>query len=305
MLNTIDLDLYPPPPELIISKLNWRYLVRSVLRGKNIMMVGGSGSAKTMSARCVAEALGRPFFKINMGSTDDARATLIGNTTYKREIGTMFHKSSFVDAITTPNTIVLLDELTRGTHSAWNIIMTVIDPTQKYLRLDENERGDIIKVADGVCFICTCNVGNEYTATKVLDKALSRRFPIKLEMPALTGKELNHLFDIIFPNRTKEEMNLMKTLSKISDDLIAQCKLEDAPISTFISCANVREMCELVMDGFSLEEIAEAAIFPEYPDDGGADSERSFCKSLCQKYFSKDVKSPINDPLEGKRTEDF
>ena len=65
------------------------------------------------------------------------------------------------------------------------------------------------------------------------------------------------------------------------------------------------EMAELVMDGFTLEEIAEASIYTEYPDNGGADSERAFVKSILQKYFPKDVKNPINDPLKNKKTADF
>jgi len=295
------------PKELIITDLKWKYLVRAVLRSKNVMIIGPSGCAKTMSARCVAEALKRPFEKFNIGSTQDARATLIGNTTYKKELGTVFHKSAFVKAITTPNTIILLDEFTRGTHDAWNILMTVTDPTQRCLRLDEDEESSVINVAEGVCFIATANIGNEYTATKVLDKASARRFPIKLEMVPLKGKELKHLFKILFSNvpGTPEKETLLNTLTKISDDLIEQCKIEDASISTFIPPANMVEMAELVVDGFSLEEIAEAAIYPEYPDDGGADSERSFVRTILQKYFTRDLKSPINDPLDGKRTEDF
>ena len=156
------------PKELIISDLKWKYLIRAILRSKNIMIVGPTGCAKTMAAKCAANALNRNFEVFNIGSTQDARATLVGNTTYKREIGTVFHKSPFVKAITTPNTVILLDEFTRGSHEAWNILMTVIDPTQRYLRLDEDAEGAVIKVADGVTFIATANIGNEYTATKVV-----------------------------------------------------------------------------------------------------------------------------------------
>jgi MoxR-like ATPase len=293
------------PKELIISDLKWKYLVRAVIRAKNIMIIGHSGCAKTMAARCVAKALGRPFEKFNIGSTQDARATLVGNTTYKRDTGTVFHSSAFVKAITTPKSVVLLDELTRGTHDAWNILMTITDPTQRYMRLDEDETSKEINVAEDVCFIATANIGNEYTATKVLDRATSRRFPLKLEMPPLTGDELKYLFGVLFQARTNEEVKLMETLSGVSDDLIAQCRIDDAKISTFIPPANMVEMAELAMDGFNLEEIAEAAIYPEYPDEGGADSERSFVKQIMQKYFPKNVKSPINDPLKGKKKASF
>lgn len=288
------------PSNLIISDLKWKFLVRTILRGKNVMIVGPSGCAKTMASRCVAEYLKRPFHKFNIGSTQDARATLIGNTTYKKELGTVFHKSAFVKAITTPNSVVLLDELTRGTHDAWNILMTVTDPTQRCLRLDEDEDSSLVEVAPGVSFIATANIGNEYTATKVLDKATSRRFPIKLEMTPLSSTELTHLFNILFKSRTKEEENLMTQLSNIYDDIIAQCKLEDAKITSIIPPANMVEMAELVMDGFVLEEIAEATIYTEYLDEGGADSERAFVKSILQKYFPKNVKSPINDPRKPK-----
>jgi hypothetical protein len=289
-------DFSKKPSELIISDLKWKYLVRGVLRAKNIMIIGPSGCAKTMAARCVATTLNRPFEKFNIGSTQDARATLIGNTTYKKELGTVFHKSAFVKAITTPNTVVLLDEFTRGTHDAWNILMTVTDPTQRCLRLDEDQESSVVTVAEGVCFIATANIGNEYTATKVLDKASARRFPIKLEMSPLSAEQLRDLFRILFKNRTTEQEMLMTLLTNIYEDLIEQCKLEDASISTIIPPANMVEMAELVLDGFILEEIAEAAIYPEYPDEGGADSERAFVKSILQKYFPKDVKSPIRDP---------
>lgn len=288
------------PQELIISDLKWKYLVRAVLRGKNVMIVGPSGCAKTMAAKCVATVLKRPFEKFNIGSTQDARATLIGNTTYKKELGTVFHKSAFVKAITTPNTIVLLDEFTRGTHDAWNILMTVTDPTQRCMRLDEDEESSVVNVAEGVCFVATANIGNEYTATKVLDKASARRFPIKLEMSPLSASQLRDLFKILFTKRTSEQEALMTLLSNIYEDLVEQCKLEDASISTLIPPANMVEMAELVIDGFTLEEISEAAIYPEYPDEGGADSERAFVKSILQKYFPKNVKSPINDPRNKK-----
>jgi hypothetical protein len=247
----------------------------------------------------------RPFYIFNCGGGQDARATLIGNTTYKKETGTLFCKSPFVEAIQTENAVILLDELTRGNHDFWNILFPVLDPIQRTLRLDEKEDSPVVKVADGVCFIATSNIGNEYTATKVLDRALSRRFPIKLEMSPLTGEEMKTLFGILFPKRNDAAKKLMNTLANIYDDLVAQSNMEDAKISVIIPPANMVEMGELVMDGFSIEEIAEAAIYPEYPDEGGADSERAFVKSVMQKYFPKDVKSPINDPLANRKRASF
>ena len=286
------------PKDLIISDLKWKYLLRSVLRAKNILIVGPTGCAKTMAARCVSTSLKRPISIFNLGSTQDARATLIGNTTYKKESGTVFHKSPFVKAITTPNTLILLDELSRASHDAHNILMPVIDPTQRSLRLDEDEDGAVIKVAEGVTFVATANIGNEYTATKVLDKAMARRFPVKLEMFPLSQEELGKLIFILYPDMDMFQRELMGTLIQIYDDLISQCKLEDAKITTYIPPANMVEIAELVIDGFSLEEIAECAIYTEYPEDGGVESERTFVKSIVQAKLKSTSKSPFNDPLK-------
>ena len=50
--------------------------------------------------------------------------------------------------------------------------MTVLDGGQRYLRLDEAEGSPIVNVADGVTFIATANIGNEYTSTRVMDRAI-------------------------------------------------------------------------------------------------------------------------------------
>jgi len=125
------------------------------------------------------------FFYFNLGATQDARASLIGNTHFDKSSGTFFKESSFVKAIRTPNAIILLDEISRSHHDGVNILMTVLDDLQRYIRLDEKEDSEIVRVADGVTFIATANVGNEYTATRVMDRALLSRFPVKIEMTPL------------------------------------------------------------------------------------------------------------------------
>lgn len=45
------------PRELVISDLKWRYLVRSAVRGKNIMMLGHAGTGKTQAAMALQRAL--------------------------------------------------------------------------------------------------------------------------------------------------------------------------------------------------------------------------------------------------------
>ena len=150
------------PKGLIMNPLKWKYLIRSAVRGKNIMMTGQAGCGKTLAAKSLVNALDRPNFYFNLGATQDPRATLIGNTHFDKAKGTYFSEALFVKAIQTPNAVILMDELTRAHPDAWNILMTVLDQGQRYLRLDEADGQATIKVADGVCFVATANIGNEY-----------------------------------------------------------------------------------------------------------------------------------------------
>ncbi len=293
------------PKTLVIEDLQWKYLVRSVLRGKNILFLGPSRSGKTTAAIAVANALDRAdkFHKFNCGSTQDARATLIGNTIFKKDTGTVFNQSEFVTAIQTPGAVILLDELSRGHHDAWNILMPVLDPTQRYLRLDESENSAVIPVAEGVTFIATANIGNEYTATRVMDKALTLRFPAIVEMRLLTADQELSLLDIIYPSATEAHKKSFKILCKISEDTKKQYRMEDAHITNFVPTGQVVEMAEMVMDGFNLTEIAEMSIYTLFDESGGSDAERLFVKQIVQKYLdtkAAEVKSPIVDPATKK-----
>ena len=64
-----------------------------------------------------------------------------------------------------------MDEISRAHPEAWNILMTVLDAGQRYLRLDEHQDAPTIEVAEGVTFVATANIGNEYTATRAMDRA--------------------------------------------------------------------------------------------------------------------------------------
>ena len=125
------------PEMLFLADLKWKYMVRNILRGKNIMLTGDAGCGKTFAASKAAEALDRKLFRFNLGATQDPRSSLIGNTQFKTDEGTYFGTSEFVKAIQTENAVILLDELSRAHPEAFNILMTVLDQDQRYLRIDD------------------------------------------------------------------------------------------------------------------------------------------------------------------------
>ena len=269
------------PKGLVIKELKWKHLVRSILRSKNIMMTGPAGSGKTLAAKTVANSLDRKMFYFNMGATQDPRATLIGNTHYNKDEGTYFSESLFVKAIQTPNAVILLDELTRAHPEAWNILMSVLDSGQRYLRLDEKDDSETIKVAKGVSFIATANIGSEYTATRVLDRALVDRFTV-IEMDTLSNTEEFGLLRYMFPEIDKK---LLTNLTEIAHLTRVEEKNESPKIDNGLSTRTSVEIAGLFQDGFNLEESAEMMIYPKFSNDGGVDSERTFVKQIVQKFI--------------------
>lgn len=272
------------PETIIMPDLKWKYLVRSAVRGKNIMMTGPAGCGKTQAAKSLVKALDRPDFYFNLGATQDPRGTLIGNTHFKKDTGTTFCESVFVKAIQTKDAVILLDELSRAHPEAWNILMTVLDQGQRYLRLDEHENAPTIPVAEGVTFIATANIGTEYTATRAMDRALVDRFII-VEMDVLDQQQETKLLKMIAPSCPD---NMIDTIAEIASITRKEMANDNAKISSAISTRLTVEMAGLIADGFTLGEAAEVCIYPFYDQAGGVDSERTYIKQIVQKYCVND-----------------
>jgi len=277
------------PDTLEMSDVKWKYLVRSTVRGKNIMMVGPAGCGKTQAAKSLPEATDKPFFYFNLGSTQDPRAALIGNTHFKKG-ETLFDKSPFVKALETPNAIILLDELSRAHPEAWNILMTVLDEEQRYLRLDESIDSPIIKVAEGVCFIATANIGTEYTSSRVLDRALMDRFEI-IEVDILNMHQEQVLLQKRFPSL---DASLIESVADIADTTRKEWRSEEGKLSTMVSTRMTVRLCDLLVDGFDLAEATQVAILPFFDPTGGSDSERTFVKQVIQKHMATEDQDIFN-----------
>jgi MoxR-like ATPase len=278
------------PADLEMSDIKWKYLVRSAVRGKNIMMVGPAGCGKTQAAKALPQATDRPFFYFNLGATQDPRATLIGNTHFK-DGQTTFDESAFVKAIQTENAVILMDELSRAHPEAWNILMTVLDEGQRYLRLDEDIDAPTIQVAPGVSFIATANIGTEYTSTRVLDRALMDRFEI-IEVDILTLEREEALLMKRYGNVVSAD--LIHAVADIADTTRKEWRSETGKLTTMVSTRMTVRVCELLADGFTLAEAAEVSILPFFDASGGTDSERTFIKQIIQKHMATAEKDIFN-----------
>jgi hypothetical protein len=256
-----------PPSNFFISELKWKFLIRNIERGKNIMMTGPSGCGKTDATFKAAEYLGKEVHYFNLGATQDPRSTLIGNTHYSKDSGTYFSESLFVRAIQQENAVILLDELSRAHPEAWNILMTVLDPIQRYLRLDEKDDSPTIRV---------------------IDRAILDRFAL-FEMDVLGEDEEYQLIKGRYPSINEEKL---LQLCSIINDIRKEVNSNSPRISTMVSTRNTLEIAELILDDFTISEVADLLIYPLYPNDGN-DSERVFVKQLIQKYVGEKEQHPL------------
>ena len=281
------------PSDLYMEDLTWKFICRNIYRGRNMMLTGPTGTGKSQTAIAAAKALGRELFYVNLGATQDPRGTLIGNTHFSKEVGTFFNESAFVQAIKTPNTVILLDEISRAHPEAWNILMTVLDPGQRYLRLDEAVGAPTVKVAEGVSFVATANLGAEYTAVRVMDRALMDRFTIA-EIPYLTAGQETNLLGQIYPELLVKDA---LALAEIAEATRRELQSDMPQISTMISTRSVIEMAGLMVDGFTLGEVANVGIYPMYSAEGGLQSERTFVKQIVQKYIPDGTDDKLVDDI--------
>ena len=267
------------PQELILDELNWKLATRALLRGENILFTGASGGGKTLTARTIAKAYNRPFFKFNLGAMSDARTSLIGNTHYNPEKGTFFAQSDFITAIQTPGACILLDEMSRMSNDAENILITPLDADQRYIRIDENPDCPVVEVAEGVCFFATMNVGTEYTSTRTIDRATKDRFTTIVDIPLLTEQQEYDLLKLLYKGINKD---LLKGVAYIAYYTRENIMSEEPDLSTIISTRSTVEQVALLIDGFRFTEVMEAMVFPMYDNEGGVESERAHMKTLVQ-----------------------
>ena len=287
------------PERLCIEEIWWKYVLRSSLNSDNLLFVGPSGCGKTLACQCVAEVFpNRKWFVFNLGASQDPRGMLVGNTHYSKEQGTYHALSLFVQAIQTPGAIILLDELSRAHDDAINILMSVLDPNQRYLRIDERPDTPTISVADGVTFLATANVGNEYTGTRIMDRALLDRF-LMIEMRPLSKDDEFNLLTMKFPDVEKK---MLTAIADIADITRKDIESSDPTVSTIVSTRMSVKMAELLDDGFTLAEAAETCIYPFYSNAGSPESERTFMRQTVQKHLptEKDDKS---SPWDGEKEE--
>tara|TARA_R110000824_G_scaffold202312_3_gene386569 strand:- start:1212 stop:2057 length:846 start_codon:yes stop_codon:yes gene_type:complete len=231
--------------------------------GKNIMLTGATGCGKTSYCYKVGEDLGLDVTVINCGSLQDARTSLLGYFTLE-DGNTNFHEAEFIRAIQRPNSLIVLDELSRASDDAYNILFPVLDHRRE-IRIDEQDGGSkVIKAHPTARFISTANIGIEYSSTRSIDRALQDRF-MSFNIPYITGEELNN-YIFTTENLTSEGKTRVAQMSKIYD--YSHMLFGKGKIGTRISTRAVLDIVSLLNGrDFSVQQILDHAILSQYEQD--------------------------------------
>ena len=244
----------------VIDETKKDMLKALIENGKNCLLTGATGSGKTTLCMEVAEELGMKTLVVNMGSTQDARTTLIGY--HKLEDGsTAFQTSDFIKAIQEPNTMIILDEISRASDDAFNIIFPILD-FRREVRVEElaDGSGGTIKVDPSVRFVATANIGLDYSSARALDRALKDRF-IPFHIDYITGKQLKKYITSLYDREVSKNM---KPLLDIYD--YSHLQYKDSKISSQISTRMILE-CVPLLDAFKIPDILNHVLLAMYEED--------------------------------------
>ena len=244
----------------VIDETKKKMLETLIGSGKNCLLTGATGSGKTTLCLEIANELGMNPVVINMGSTQDARSSLIGYHVLE-DGSTRFQTSDFIKAIQTPNTLIILDELSRASDDAFNIIFPLLD-FRKDIRVEElaDGSGDTIAVDESVRFVATANIGLDYSSARSLDRALKDRF-IPFHLDYISGKQLSKYITSLYNGETSKSA---KPLVQVYDYSHQQYK--ESKISSQISTRMVLE-CVPLMSTFTLKDILNNVLLAMYEED--------------------------------------
>lgn len=238
---------------------NWKYLTRNIMKVKNTIITGPTGTGKTEMIVKIAEKLDKDVFIYDMGAMQDPISSMLG--THRIVDGaSVFDYADFVERVQKPG-IIVLDELNRAPQMAMNILFPCLD-SRRELRIDIAGGSDkrAVKVHPECVFIATANIGAEYAGTQDIDKALFNRF-----MPLMA----NYLpFDAeveLLQSKFELDKKAIMGLVTLANSMRNQAKLGN--IASSMSTREVLETADLMQDGFDLCEAVDYVVLNKVFDE--------------------------------------
>lgn len=239
-----------------VDERNWNYLVRNIIRHKNTMLIGPTGTGKTEIVMKICETLGLDCHIYDMGSMQDPLTDLLGS--HRLENGSsIFDYAKFVEDVQKPG-VILLDELSRAPLMTNNILFPCLDSRRQLpVEIADSKHDRVIKVHPECTFIATANIGSEYSGTNEIDAALLNRFlPIQLNyLPA------NVEVEVVTIRTGISKTDAVDIVSRFN--AIRQAYNENK-ISKSVSMRELIACGELIADGFKVFDALDYVICQKY-----------------------------------------
>jgi hypothetical protein len=123
-------------------------------------------------------------------------------------------------------------------------------------------------------------------------------------MDVLDNVQELELLQYMFPN---VDVDNLSAIAEIANTTRIESMSETGKIDTAISTRSSVEMAGLMFDGFGLDEAAQVSVYPQFSNDGGVDSERTFVKQLVQKYINDGTTDDLfnEDEIDDEYDDDF
>ena len=256
----------PGEPDFWISTDNMDILARIAARSKggqqlNIFVCGPKGCGKTTLAREYAARFERPFYEVHCGAFIDTEQWFGKDRLSEGQ--TWYRKSRFIQAVETPRTVVLLDEINRAHPEVLGAILGLLDWRRS---LWNDDLGYDVKVAPGVVFFATINDGDDYFGTNPLDAALRDRFSrtLVLDYPAPPKEALilqNHGLDeeravqlALFAHRLRNAIHPVP-ISTRQLIVTAEELLDEVPLRQAVNVTVINALDDLASQKLTLEAL--------------------------------------------------
>jgi len=162
-----------------------KHLLLSQTTGENIWFGGQKGTGKSETARQFAARTGRSYTRINFHkyTTADDYAGAVG----LENGATVFKKGAFLEAFTSPSTVVLLDEISMADAGELATLNGFLEPNSAV-----NYGGFVHRRAQGVLVFAADNTltngdtTGRYAKTQTMNSALADRFARVIEFKYLS-----------------------------------------------------------------------------------------------------------------------